>query len=142
MPDQRTLCKKVSPFTIVQYNCRNIISNGQELKSFLYSFFPTLVCLCETHLKPTNRFKVPGYKTLRSDRLDARGGGLAMLIREGTPFLNYPINRHPEGSLEVQAIKLGWLGSWVTILNLYNPCQTISPHEFEFYLPPFLPTPS
>jgi hypothetical protein len=36
----------------------------------------------ETHLQPTTTFKCPNYITYRSDRLNQRGGGTDILIRQ------------------------------------------------------------
>ena len=74
------LSKILMMFSLLQWNARSLIANGQELKKFIRDseVIPQIVCIQETWLKPCLDFVIPGYIGLRKDRSDAtQGGGCA-----------------------------------------------------------------
>ena len=133
MYNQRKITKRISPLSFLQFNCRDIKSSNSELKNYLFSFYPICACLCETFLKPYNKFKIPGYNVLREDRISAPRGGLALLIKDKTPYLELELSPFPDGLLEVQGPKISINSHWVYVLNIYNPCKNISYEEFVHY---------
>ena len=69
-------------FTVLLWNCRSIKANLIEFKHYINSKEPDIICLTETWLKITTKFKISNYKIFRSDRFDQRlGGGVAILIK-------------------------------------------------------------
>ena len=133
MYSQSSKTKRISPLSFMQFNCQDIRNSSSELKNYLYSFYPICACLSETFLKPKNKFKIPGYKVLRGDRLSAQRGGLAILIKNKTPFMETELAPFPDGFLEVQGVKISINNRWVHVLNVYNPCKNITIEEFEHY---------
>lgn len=65
------------------WNAIDIKTRTDELIEFLTKHDVDIMCINETRLKPTDRFKVPGYIIHRQDRLDGRNaaGGVATLIK-------------------------------------------------------------
>lgn len=108
--------------SIVQWNARSLLANGQEFKHFIEEQVtkPTVICIQETWLKPSLDFALYGYVVVRRDR-DATGGGVATCIQQG---LNY---RVVETMLDVEAVLVEvWMNNTkVRIVNFYNPCLAI-----------------
>lgn len=114
--------------SILQWNARSLIANGQELKHFIeeQAVKPNIICIQETWLKPSLDFIIHGYVSVRKDRNTA-GGGVATFIQQG---INY---RALEVSEDVEAV-LNEI--WVDktkfkIVNFYNPCKRILRETLE-----------
>ena len=56
--------------SILQWNARSLIANGQELKHFIEEIDvkPNIICIQETWLKPSLEFIIHGYTAVRKDR--------------------------------------------------------------------------
>lgn len=70
--------------SILQWNARSLIANGQEFKNFVLEleYKPNVICVQETWLKPNIQFALQGYKSIRKDRRESQGGGVATFIRD------------------------------------------------------------
>ena len=70
-------------FPLLQWNARSLIANGQEFKRFIEEAEdrPDIVCIQETWLRPHLDFIIPGYESVRSDRIESQGGGCATFVR-------------------------------------------------------------
>ncbi len=44
----------------------------------------SVICVKESWLKPNLQFVLPGYKSVRKDRVEKQGGGVVTFIKEGT----------------------------------------------------------
>jgi hypothetical protein len=55
-------------------------SRVEEFRTLLNSHDPDLVFLSETHWNKNFQVKFKNYSTLKKDRNDRRGGGVALLI--------------------------------------------------------------
>lgn len=102
------------------WNCQGIRSKSQELLCYLRNNNVDIICLCETFLKPGNRFDLPGYTCVRNDRLSGRLGGLMILIKIG---LKHNIINSPTTNLiECQGIEvIGDSDTKLLIFNVYLP---------------------
>jgi exonuclease III len=69
-----------SQLEIYQLNCNGLKGKVSELKIYIYTRKPDLVCLSETWLKK-NKPKFLGYQSLWAHRIREKGG-LGILIRE------------------------------------------------------------
>ena len=125
-------------FTIHQLNCNGLLSVNRavELKLYMYSTKPDIMCLCETFIKSKSREqKFVGYHEPYSlYREYANRGGLSIIIKE---TINYKvINLQPfaGGHLECQAVTVQTEIGRVDILNLYNPHKVVRKEEFLHYL--------
>ena len=107
--------------SILQWNARSLIANGQELKYNVNVLGnPHLVCIQETWLKPQLDFVIFGYVSVRKDREHGTGGGVAIFIREDIQFRSVEI-----GSEELVAIELWTGGKSFMVVNYYNPCKRL-----------------
>ncbi|GFU45700.1 hypothetical protein NPIL_482921 [Nephila pilipes] len=100
-----------------------------ELKTILWKNNVHIACLQEIKLNPNLKFSIKGYTTLRKDRKDRSGGGLAFLIkfkvikfREVSLLPNFQANS--ECSTEAHAISVTLPQQEVTIINAYHPDNT------------------
>jgi succinate dehydrogenase flavin-adding protein (antitoxin of CptAB toxin-antitoxin module) len=65
----------------LQWNARGLTkSRVEEFRTLLNSHDPDLVFLSETHWNKNFQVKFKNYSTLKKDRNDRRGGGVALLI--------------------------------------------------------------
>lgn len=72
--------------TILQWNARSLIANGQEFKHYSIAngdFSPDIICIQETWLKPQLNFCINRYESVRKDRPIGNGGGTATFIKMG-----------------------------------------------------------
>lgn len=65
---------------ILYWNARSINERKTELPALLVNV-DVFVCV-ESWLKPTDCINITGFKSIRKDRLHARGGGILFLIRQ------------------------------------------------------------
>lgn len=109
--------------TILQWNARSLIANGQEFKNYVdcMSIKPGVICIQETWLIPKLDFSIKGYSSVRRDRENGRGGGIVTLVQKGIQFRE--IKRGKE--LEYLVLEV-WTGKEsMMIINFYNPCRQL-----------------
>ena len=75
---------QIGDLTVVQLNVRGITSKCSKLKELIDSSFttsvPDILLLCETWLNPFSpNLHIDGYETYRCDRVNKKGGGVAIL---------------------------------------------------------------
>jgi len=73
-----------SQLEIYQLNCNGLMGKVSELKIYVYTKKPEIVCLCETWIKK-NEPKFLGYQSLWMHRPGERGG-LGILVRGDVAF--------------------------------------------------------
>uniref|UniRef100_A0A2P2HZJ0 RNA-directed DNA polymerase from mobile element jockey-like n=1 Tax=Hirondellea gigas TaxID=1518452 RepID=A0A2P2HZJ0_9CRUS len=119
-------------FEVFQLNCNGLKNKVSELKLYLYTKKPDLMCICETWLKDREPTFI-GYKAIWQHRVDADRGGLGILIREDVNYQSLQLRHFEDGHLEFQAIQIySNLGN-IDILNIYNPNLNVTFEEFNFY---------
>ncbi|GFY63448.1 hypothetical protein TNIN_437481 [Trichonephila inaurata madagascariensis] len=72
---------------ILQLNINGTQKKLDELSCILHENNIHIACLQETKLNQNLKLKVKGYTTIRKDRSDNPGGGLAFLVK--TPTIKY-----------------------------------------------------
>ena len=142
-------------FSILQWNARSLVRNGQEFKKFIDRLDnePEVICVQETWLRPCLDFVIPGYESVRLDRAEIRGrgvgevdtthGGCATFIKNGMQYRR--VGSH--GEMECIAVEV-WDSQQqrrggndsgarasskysVTVVNFYNPCKPIVLAELD-----------
>ncbi|GFT12464.1 hypothetical protein NPIL_203931, partial [Nephila pilipes] len=106
-----------------------------ELKTILWENNVHIACLQEIKLNPNLKFTIKGYTTLRKDRKDRSGGGLAFLIKFTVikfRVVSLPPNfqANSECSTEAHAISVTLPQQEVTIINAYHPDNTNTNVDF------------
>ncbi|GBP60813.1 hypothetical protein EVAR_85074_1 [Eumeta japonica] len=85
-----------SPTTAVQWNSQIVRSDKSDLIFLLQKYSPTVAAVSETWLRPGSHFRMPDFVCLRNDGSDGYSG-VAVLIRNHTPFSPVGILTHGEG---------------------------------------------
>ena len=105
---------------VLQWNCRGIKPNYEEVKCFLADYTPHVVCLQETYLKETDQITFKGYdvydKKATSVVDDRPTGGTSILVKRGSPHEVIQLTT----SLQAIAVKVT-LHRTVTICSVYIP---------------------
>lgn len=104
----------VSKYYLCTWNCNGIRNKSQELIHFLNEHKIDIMSLNETKLDSNDKFSMRGYHILRNDR-NSNGGGVALLIRQGIPFVELP---KIHCSIENVGILLD---NKISLFSIYNP---------------------
>ena len=105
-------------FNIIQWNCRGLRSNFNELQLLHQDFKPSAFCLQETFLKETDKFGLRGYDHYHSysPQENKATGGSSVLVRQGIIHSRVPIDT----ALQAVAVRLT-LHIVLTICSIYIP---------------------
>ena len=126
-------------------NVRSLVAEGRkkEIEELAHHNRIDILCLTETWLKPKHldsSLMIPGFqKPFRLDRLNSRGGGVAVYVRDG----------HAVGKLSLPSVDIECIGLRVTLpkrkkgmlFTVYRPPQTVTEpflHDLELVLYPYL----
>jgi exonuclease III len=116
--------------TILQWNANSLNAHAAELKRYISIArkLPDIICVQETFLKPESKFKINGFNSETKCRNNAKGGGVAIFIREGIKYYRQPV---PE-ILEAVSIVLVAKQQRITITNIYiSPNNNTSKTELQ-----------
>ena len=83
---------------VLQWNCRSI-NNKLDLHNYAHRY--DIIIIIESWLKPKDRFLLKGFNTVRFDRINEGGGGIAIFIRDTIIFNKIELN------LNLVSLKLG-----------------------------------
>ena len=103
---------------IIQWNCRGVNANFEELSLLISEHKPVAVCLQETFLKDNHTFSLRNHSIYhKSSPAGGRAcGGVAILVNNSVP--HEPITL--QTSLQVNAVKLS-LNKTITLCSVYLP---------------------
>ena len=118
---------------IINWNCRSIFSNLGEFQEFLDSSKPHLVGLTETWLKPNKSINFKGYDTIRCDRVNGLGGGVAVLISRELTYEVVNLRVFRDGNMDCVGVKVQTMGSPISFLFCYSPPGNLSLDELHHY---------
>lgn len=109
--------------TILQWNARSLISNGQEFKKYVEDLEvkPDIICIQESWLIPRLDFVIKGFISVRRDRDSGKGGGVITFIQRG---LQYKEVRKGD-DLEYVTVEVWSREGKILIINFYNPCRLL-----------------
>ncbi|KAF8778935.1 RNA-directed DNA polymerase mobile like protein [Argiope bruennichi] len=122
-----------SPVTKLTHPQRGIRNKFKVLKYFPMNWVPDIITIQETHLRPSDNFKIPNYSSyrllqtdrprsklfqLQIDRLTDKGGGSAILVKNSIPHHPTPIF---SSSFENTSISIDLSnGMHVSIASIYR----------------------
>ena len=114
--------------SIIQWNCRGLKANFEEIQHLICSYNPQVMCLQETHLKDTDTIKFKGfniYNYTSVSPVDGRPiGGSSILVKKGIPHEVFKL----ETSLQAVAVQVT-LHRTLTICSLYVPPRSVIKSE-------------
>ena len=104
--------------TVIQWNCRGLKSNFEELALILNQYNPVAVCLQETFLKLSDKIKVKNYTFTNKvyTNADRACGGVSIMVNNKTPHRIIPLNTR----LQATAVSIS-LKKTFTLCSLYLP---------------------
>ena len=117
---------------IVQWNCRGLLRNLDDVEFLLGEHQPLALCLQETHLNAKHKNFLRRYQVFRKDREDASvsAGGVAVVVQKHLPCCAITLNT----ALEAVAVRL-LFHKVVTLCSLYIPPSfTLSTNDFNALL--------
>ena len=104
----------------LQWNCRGLKANFEEIKRLIKDHNPDTICLQETLIKEHNNFSFKGYETYNKtniSQVDHRPiGGTTILIKKTIPHEKLPLNTN----LQAIAVRTT-LYQTITICSIYIP---------------------
>ena len=104
---------------IIQWNCRGLKANSDEIRLLASELKTSIFCLQETLLKPSDNFTVRNfhiYTTYGTNVHDRASGGSTILVRHGIIHSQIKLN----STLQATAVRLT-LHKTITICSLYLP---------------------
>ena len=106
---------------ILNWNARSLRAKKIELGEFLYAQNIDVGVITETRLTPSICFSITGYTTIRLDRTNSSGGGVAILLRKGMRYSCLP---HPGTKIiEAVGVELETSSGNIRIYAVYCPRQ-------------------
>ena len=105
------------------HNINRLLNKLDQLKLFLVNDSPSLdvYCLSETFLTETindSYLCIDGYTFVRKDRLNKRGGGLIMYVRDG---ISYKCRKDLERPIETLCIEIKYSNRSILLTSVYRP---------------------
>ena len=123
--------KKIDPeIKIMQWNANGLSGKLPDLIRYMREKDISICAVQETKLN--QKSKVPhfdGFSLLRCDREKNSGGGLAFIVKEGTPVRE--INLTKDSVLERQMLTLTGKHEDITLVNYYIPPTSSCPSGFS-----------
>jgi len=98
--------------SLMQWNANGLLWKQSEFKQHVANNDYDVICIQETFLKQSKQIRIPGYDTIRSDRLEAKGG-LMMLIKHGVKYISLPSPQNTECQIAEISTKSGK----ITVVN-------------------------
>lgn len=116
-------------FTFLQWNCRSLTANLEDLAFLLSSHSPDIICLSDIWLKNSSRFSFPGFHIIASHRTGP-GGGAAILVTRNLSFSvinNTRIkNLCSSNNIHIPIVRISLNDKPTYIVFLYSPPPSIS----------------
>ena len=103
---------------LIQWNCRSLKANFNELLLLLTSLCPSIICLQETFLKPNDNLNIRGYTMYNHihQTCDTASGGSSIVINNSVPQSLIPLNTN----LQAVAVKVT-LHRTIHVCSIYLP---------------------
>lgn len=110
----------IKELKLLNWNANGIKSKKSTLLEFLSQHQIDIVCITETHLKATEKFKLNGYLIYRTDRNSTHSsGGVAIIIKKS--IKHYQSDSPTLTHLEATSVVISTDKYNLKILAAYNP---------------------
>ncbi|MBN8152383.1 endonuclease/exonuclease/phosphatase family protein, partial [Vibrio vulnificus] len=79
---------------LISWNCRSARNKITDIRDIITHYNPVCFALQETHLSPTDDFRLRGYICYRKDNKDGNrfNGGVAILVSTALPSVHLPLS--------------------------------------------------
>lgn len=104
---------------ILQWNAKSILPRVTELSMNFEGF--NIILISETWLTAKKQFIIRGFDTVRKDRIDRMGGGVAILISNGVKYKRITDIYECDSKIEACAVQIYTNGESLTFVSCYRP---------------------
>ena len=114
---------------ILQWNCRGLKANYEEILLLLKDYEPAALCLQETHLKDTDNISIRNYTAFHtfSANNERAAGGVSIFINNNAPHSHITLNTN----LQAVAVSIT-LHRVITLCSIYiPPSSRLSPKDLD-----------
>lgn len=121
----------IHKLALLNWNANAISSKRMIFIDFLVRHDIDIACITETHLIPSQKFKVPGYKVYRSDRMPVSAyGGVAVIVKK--TIRHEPILLPPMICFEIQGVTVFMdNGTQLRIFSTYRSSKPLSVRDLN-----------
>ena len=98
---------------LIQWNCRGLKANFNELLLLLTGLCPSIICLQERFFKPSDNLNIRGYTLYNHIN---KAGGSSVIINNSVPQSQIPLNTN----LQAVAVKVT-LHKTIHVCSIYLP---------------------
>lgn len=85
----------MNTYSFIQWNCRSLLQNIDDIHFFLDELKPIAVCLQEAYVNNTHTNVFNRHRIFRKDRdSDHSSGGVAIVVRSGIACVEVPLVHH------------------------------------------------
>ena len=104
--------------TLIQWNCRGLKANFNELLLLLTGLCPSIICLQETFLKPSDNLNIRGYNMYNDiyQSGDGASGGSSIVVNNSIPQSHIKLNTN----IQAVAVKVT-LHKTIHVCSIYLP---------------------
>ena len=104
--------------SIIQWNCRGLKANFNEVLILMSLFSPSVICLQETSLKQSDNVSFRDFNMFNYICPDGQraSGGISIMVKSSVPHRQFDLNT----SLQAIAVNVT-LSKKVTICSIYLP---------------------
>ena len=106
--------------TILQWNCRSIKANFEELTRLQSEQKPVVVCLQETFLKDSDKFNLKyhscSFSCFNCSNNDKASGGVAVVVNNNVPHQSVKL----DSTIQAVAVNIS-LNKPITLRSVYLP---------------------
>ena len=108
---------------IISWNASSLTAHSAELKLYIQNATdkPDIICIQESWLVDSSKFRINGYDMESKNRQVKRGGGVAIFVKNG---INYSRVDNIPGDLEGVSVKFETENRSVTVTNVYLTEET------------------
>lgn len=117
--------ESIMKVNFLQWNCQSVWKKRPELEMKSNDY--DVIILSETWLEPKDRWLLRQFDTVRLNRNNRRGGGVAILVRNGIKYQHLDITYNASNKLEVCGVKVFFDSKYYAIISLYKPPKRLSP---------------
>lgn len=118
----------------ILWNARSVINKKIDIEYLIQTENPEIFAICETWLTNNDKFDIKDYDIIRNDRIEQRGGGLAICIKNDIQYKKINLNELQNKNIETLAIKISYKRGWLHLLLIYNPCNKVNQKDMEHYI--------
>lgn len=120
----------------MQWNCQSLMNKLSEFQHRTNNF--DIILLSETWLQKKDNINIKNFDIIRKDRSTKKGGGVAILIRNGIKYQRTSVEYNCNGQIELCSINLFINNEkWLIISCYKSPDNNITENNWKKFLDQF-----